>query len=583
MGNGKHKTERKPVDTVDENADVANAEEDVRVFSTVENAEISEQTGDAGSVEANENSHGVERRFEESQGDPASGRSEKESDVADERAVAVKNKKPLIKSLAMKTTINYMLFAVILLVLLWAVFFFAMFGFYGRTIEREADEVASEATSAFPKRYDDNSMMLFYKIRISEIARANKPVAIAVFTVSDSGKYDVNIVVDDMGNGSVDNNELFDSVMDELNFEYVFETGGFCKVSTRYGTYLCRGNVRFPETEDGKQQATYILVMKPYELFNGQTMKLLYMLIIGTVTVLVLAVVFSFFASRFQIKRLKDFSQKAKRVAEGDYNVRFSGGGYEEYDNLAGALNAATDNLQKSEKLQHDIIANVSHDIRTPLTMIRAYAEMLRDLPLDDKKRQKTASVIIAEADRLAGLTSDVLDYSRLSSGVTEFTFAPCNLSQVASAVIEQFGIMQERNGIKFVREIERTPAVLCDKSKIEQVFYNLIGNAVNYSGDDKTVIIRVKKCDDAVRVEIVDHGKGIESSELDAVWDRYYRSEHATRTAVGSGLGLSICKSVLTAHDYRFGVQSELGKGSTFWFEAPVAKSRGGGAKDEP
>ncbi len=487
-----------------------------------------------------------------------------------------RKRKPIIKSVAARTAVNYIIFSMILLVLLWAVFFFGVYGFYGTMIERETDEIIHAASDAFPKRYDDNSMKIFFKTRLAEIAKNNKPVAIAVFTI-DGDDYDVQVVIDDMGIGS-DNNDLFDSVMSGLNFENVFESHAFGKVSTDYGTFLCRGDVYYPATENGTQM-TFMLVMKPYDVFNSQTLKLLMMFIIGTLTVLVLACIFSFLASRFQTKRLKDFSSRAKRVAAGDYTVRFSGGGYNEYENLAVALNAATDNLKKSEKLQRDIIANVSHDIRTPLTMIRANAEMIRDLPLDEAKRNKTAGVIIAEADRLAGLVNDVLNYSKLQSGVTGFDFAPYDFSQIASEVLDRFDIIRTRDGIKFVREIEPNAVARCDKQKIEQVLYNLISNAINYCGEDKTVIIRVLKADGKVRVEVSDHGRGIEQNELDSVWDRYYRSEHSTRTVVGTGLGLSICKSILIAHDAEYGVLSELGKGSTFWFEVTTSKMRGGGA----
>ena len=407
-------------------------------------------------------------------------------------------------------------------------------------------------------------MIMMYKYRLLDVARSNKPIAIAVFEVDENDKNDICIMVDDMGNGISDDSDLFNSVMDKLDFKSVFGSGKICKIGTPFGTYLCKGSKH--ATEDGG--AAYLLVMKPYDVWNQQTVKIIYVLIICTVIVLVLACAFAFFASRHQTKHLIDFSQKAKRLADGDYGVVFSGAGYNEYENLACALNAATKNIQKAEQLQRDIIANVSHDIRTPLTMIRAYAEMLRDMPLDERKREKTAGVIIAEADRLTALVGDVLDYSKLQSGVSEYKFEKTDLSVVASAVLDRFDLVRERDGIKLLQDIDSEAVATCDQSKIEQVLYNLIGNAVNYCGDDKTVILRVKKQDNGVRVEVTDHGSGIEQSELDSVWDRYYRSAHSTRTVVGSGLGLSICKSILTAHDAEFGIISEIGKGSTFWFE---------------
>ena len=465
-----------------------------------------------------------------------------------------------------------MLFATLLLALLWIIFFIGLYVFYGWSVEHEADDLLENAGISCPKRYDEFTMA-FYKNRLAELARINKPASIVVFS-GEEGDYKAHIFVDDQGTRSLDNNDLFDTVAGKLDFNGAIFTDGAVKIETGYGTYLCRGEVRYLEAE-GERQKFYILVMKPYDVFNPQTMYLIYILIGVTALVLIIAYVFSFFASRFLTRRLKDFSHKAKRVAGGDFGVKFSGEGYDEYENLAAALNAATDNLSKSEKLQRDIVANVSHDIRTPLTMIRAYAEMIRDLPLDDKKREKTTEVIITETERLAGLVDDVLNYSRLQAGVTEFSFEPVNLANVAAEVLDRFDIARARDGIKLEREIDADTVALCDEQKIEQVLYNLIGNAINYCGEDKTVVLRVKNNDEYVRVEVTDHGKGIAEDEIGSVWERYYRSEHGSRKVVGSGLGLSICKSVLTAHNARFGVLSELGKGSTFWFELDTAKAR--------
>lgn len=473
-----------------------------------------------------------------------------------------KKRLPLIKSISARTTVNYCFFALIILILFYVVFFAGLYIVYGSLMKYETSRIERSAETGFPTRLDDHSFDAVYRRRLVEIARSNKPVAIAVFETVGDG-YDVCIIVDDMGNGLSENSELFDSVMAKLDFAAVFNRKEICLTDTPFGTYMCNGSTQ--TTESG---TAYLLVMKPYDMWNNQTIKMVYVLLVCTFIVLVLACVFAFFASRHTTKYLKDFSQRAKRLADGDYNVKFSGSGYNEYETLAAALNTATQNIQKTENLQRDIVANVSHDIRTPLTMIRAYAEMLRDMPMDEKKRAKTANVIITEADRLTSLVGDVLDYSRMQAGVTEYKFEGYNLSCVATSVLDRFEPVCERDGIKLLHEIDGNASVTCDRQKIEQVLYNLLGNAINYCGDDKTVILRVKKQEQCVRVEVEDHGSGIEQNDLDSVWDRYYRSPHATRRVVGTGLGLSICKSVLTAHNAQFGVTSEIGNGSVFWFE---------------
>lgn len=510
-----------------------------------------------------------ENKIEQADGDmtdiAASPSSEQNTSPADTPPSCAKKKRlPLIKSMYVRTAVDYCLFSLILLLLFFVVFFSFIYAFYGRMTEGETVKIEQMASEGFPRRVDDNSLVMLYKIRLANIARSNRPVALAVFERDDNGAYSICIGVDDMGNGSVENNDLFDSVTQNLDFDRLFVQDKTSKVSTDIGNFLCKGKAH--TTDDGK--TVYLLVMKPYDVWNNQTMLIVNFMVLCTFVVLILAGVFSVIASRHQTKHLTDFSQKAKRLANGDYDLEFSGYGYNEYENLASALNAATRNMQNAEKLQRDIIANVSHDMRTPLTMIRAYAEMLRDMPMSDEKREKTANVIIAESDRLNALVGDVLDYSRMQSGVVEYRPAPCDLSDVASSVLERFKPACERDGIDMIGDIEDGAVVTCDRPKIEQVLYNLLGNAVNYCGDDKTVLLSVKKQSDRVRVEVTDHGSGIDPADIDSVWDRYYRSPHSTRTAVGSGLGLSICKSVLTAHNAEFGVISEIGKGSTFWFE---------------
>ncbi len=471
-------------------------------------------------------------------------------------------RKRFVRSIRRRTSINYLLYSIILLIVLWIAFFIFLFSVYGSMQRTHIEDVGARASQAFPIKIDDHGMDL-YRDRMRGMA-SSEEVAMAVFTVDDD-MINVLFVVDSMGNIASELYVPVSSVMENDDIGWIYDNQGkVCKMSTVEGSYMCYGTVH--DTVNG---SAYLLVMKKYEIFNQQSVRLIGVLVICTVVVLLLSVMFSMFASKVQTRQIADFSQKAKRLASGDFNVRFSGDGVDEYDNLANALNAAKDEMKKAEKMQRDLVANVSHDIRTPLTMIRAYAEMLRDMPVDEKKRKKTADVIISEAERLNVLVDDVLNYSKLEAGVLEYKLEPCDLSKTAEATLMRFDIFRERDGIKFEKHIEKGAVAECDKQKIEQVLYNLVINAVNYSGDDNTVILSVaKKQDGGVRVEVSDHGKGIAPDEIDSVWDRYYRSARNKRTTVGSGLGLSICKSILMGHGAEYGVRSELGKGSTFWFE---------------
>ena len=506
-------------------------------------------------------------------------------DTGDDTKRDKKTRRRLIPTITARTMFNFCVFGAIILALLWLIFVFGLLGFYNTLIRDDVKNVGNAASEAFPKHVDGNSISL-YRMRLSEIARANSVSAVVFEVANDENNIKINIVmtVDAIGNSAVegDGNAAFESILREIDLRYVFSArDGISNIKTSYGSFVCYGSEHGSEYDHGSSTLG-LLVLKPYDVFNYQTNKILILLVICTIIVLILACACAYFASRYQTKGMTDFTEKAKRLAAGDYDVKFEGYGYREYEILANALNDAKDTAARSEKLQRDIVANVSHDIRTPLTIIRANAEMLRDMPLDEKKRKRTAEAVMSEADRLTVLVNDILNYSRLQAGVTDFHFAPCDISDVAKTVVKQFDALKKRDGIKIVAEIGKDITVDCDKQRIEQVFYNLISNACNYCGDDKTVIVKVTEIDGKARVEIADHGKGIAPDELDSVWDRYYRTEHAQRTAVGTGLGLSICKTVLTAHSAEFGVLSELGKGSTFWFELGISAptKNGGGAK---
>lgn len=269
-------------------------------------------------------------------------------------------------------------------------------------------------------------------------------------------------------------------------------------------------------------------------------------------------------------------NKSAKELPQGKFNTDISKRDYEEIKQLAGTLTSASREIAKSDDLRRELMANISHDLRTPLTMIKAYAEMIRDISGDNPdKRERHLKVIIDETDRLSSLVTDILDLSKLQAGVTEVNFETFNFSERLSGVISRFDIMKEKDGVLIDLHAEENITITADITKLEQVVYNLINNAVTYAGEDNAVIVRLfRKEGGLVRFEVEDHGEGISSDNLPYIWDRYYKVSERTKThkraKMGSGIGLSIVKSVLEQHNFAFGAQSSEGVGSTFWFEAP-------------
>lgn len=293
-------------------------------------------------------------------------------------------------------------------------------------------------------------------------------------------------------------------------------------------------------------------------------------LIYVTTISLVLAFVLSVYLSNRIAKPIRDITKSASKLAEGKYGITFEGGHYTEIIRLAETLTHTSKELAKADNLQKDLLANVSHDLRTPLTMVKSYAEMIRDLSGDDPvKRGKHLQVIIEEADRLNQLVGDMLMLSKMQSGVDALDFICFNLRETAENLLHSYDIFAEQEGFEISFVCEADVYVKGDENRIKQVLSNLLNNAIRYSGETKVIALIITETEQTVRCEINDSGQGIATEELKHIWERYYKaSSNHSRNTQGSGLGLSIVKEILQLHHAKFGVQSELGKGSTFWFE---------------
>ncbi len=290
-----------------------------------------------------------------------------------------------------------------------------------------------------------------------------------------------------------------------------------------------------------------------------------------TVIMIVLSLGIALLISRKVSRSLIGLNASAKEMAGGNFDVHFDGTDYREVAELSDTLNMTARELGKSERLRRELIANVSHDLRTPLTMIIAYAEVMRDLPGENSP--ENVQVVIDEAERLTNLVNDMLDISKLQAGVLEKNATVYNLTESIQSVFARYNKLKEQDGYKIDFSYDQMVMVEADEYKIFQVIYNLVNNAINYTGDDKQIWVRqIVREDGYVRIEVTDSGEGIAPEALPYVWDRYYKVDKTHKRAVmGTGLGLSIVKNILELHDARYGVESEVGKGSTFWFELKV------------
>jgi signal transduction histidine kinase len=304
-----------------------------------------------------------------------------------------------------------------------------------------------------------------------------------------------------------------------------------------------------------------------------------------SIVALGVSILYAFFIGKRITSPLVRLSQEVRKAGKNEnYEIKTDGNAYVELDDLARSLNVSLKEQQKTEHFRRDLVANVSHDLRTPLTMIKAYAEMIRDISGGVKaKRDKHTNVIIEEADRLTLLVNDILSLSRLQSSVDVLEKTTFNLSELTENVLYRFETVVKEQGYTIIKDIEPDLYINGDEKKIEEVIYNLIGNSINYTGEDKTVKVYLKKSGYSAVMEVLDSGKGMDSEQINTIWEKYYRvSETHHRAVKGTGLGLSIVKTILESHGLKFGVLSKPGVGSNFYVEFTLVDENDGGTSNE-
>lgn len=321
---------------------------------------------------------------------------------------------------------------------------------------------------------------------------------------------------------------------------------------------------------------------KEFTLQNGETISLTFYALITPVNatietlkyqlyfitgfMIILSVLIAIIIAQRISKPIEDINSSAKSLASGNYSTNFSGHGFLEIKELSDTLNTAAKELSTVESLRRELMANISHDLRTPLSLIYSYAEMMHDFP-DEIKAEQT-QIIMDEARRLSSLVNDVFDISKLEAGVMQLNMVSYNLTESIRKTTDRVAELVKMQGYSFDFEYDTSVTIKADEVKITQVFYNLLINAINYSDENKNIVIRQSISDGFVKIEVLDHGKGIARENLPYIWERYYKVDKTHKRAVtGTGLGLSIVKKVIELHGGKYGVSSEIGKGSIFWF----------------
>ena len=288
-------------------------------------------------------------------------------------------------------------------------------------------------------------------------------------------------------------------------------------------------------------------------------------LIFIMIVMLISSVIIALIISKIVSSPIEKINRNAKNLITGDFNWESKGITYKEIVELSETLSIVSKELTKNEKLRREFIANVSHDLKTPLTLIIGYGETMRDLP--NENTPENIEIIINEAKRLNALVNDSLEISKLEAEVYKLNISYFNLTNLINENIDRINKLIQNNKCAIFFNYDKEIFINADAGKIAQTLYNLILNAIYHTGEDKKIIVNQIIDKTSVRIEVTDNGEGIPLEIQKCIWDRYYKVNNK-RQLSGSGLGLSIVKKIIEMHNGEYGVISNEGIGSTFYFK---------------
>lgn len=285
-----------------------------------------------------------------------------------------------------------------------------------------------------------------------------------------------------------------------------------------------------------------------------------------------IALVIARWVARGMTQPLRDMAQAARRMETGDYSQRVYTSSRDEVGQLAQAFNRMSAELDQLERLRRDLVANVSHELKTPISALRAHLENLLDGV--ERPDPETLQVMLAQSERLGRLVDQLLDLSRLESGDVPLHREEVALAPLVSEVLSEIEVAGAGRGVELDGAVpEDLPAVFADRERIHQVLFNLLDNAVRFTPSGGRVTVSADGHNGSVDVHVADTGPGIPPEHLPRLFERFYRADLArSQKDGGTGIGLAIARSVVEAHGGRIWADSRPGEGSVFTFELPVA-----------
>lgn len=429
--------------------------------------------------------------------------------------------------------------------------------------KQKADDLYKEATlvsSQYAKSYYNNEMAL--STVHQHLQALDTYMSAQIWIISPQGE----IILNSRKTLTFDNPTKIEEFDPATAYHSFYSTGDF------YGMFDQNTlSVIYPITS-GISVKGYLALHTPMTQITESRDKILNISFISLCVIFLLSTIILIVFTFMVYFPLRKITTASTEYAHGNFKYQIAIHKDDEIGRLANSLNYMASELDASEEYQKKFISNISHDFRSPLTSIKGYVEAILDGTIPPELEKKYLNVVLMESNRLAKLTSSLLTLNNLDNYDVILHKTTFNIVEVIQSISNTFEVLCNKKNIQLVTKYESEESlVFADQSKIQQVLYNLIDNAIKFSHENSIIRIEVSEKNTKYFISVKDFGDGIEKSKQKLVWDRFYKTDTSRgKDKQGTGLGLSIIKEIMKAHKENINLVSTEGVGSEFIFSLP-------------